>query len=338
MLTLLICGGAGFIGSNFTHYWLKTRTNWNVIVFDKLTYAGNLNNLIDLAENPRFKFVEGDICDEKATEAVVSESDVIVNFAAETHVDRSLLDPGAFILTDVYGTHILLESVVRNRERVQTFLQISSDEVYGTVIGKGAIEESLLAPSSPYSASKAGGDMMTLAYQTTYRFPVLITRSTNNFGPFQHPEKFMPLFITNAINDLPLPVYGDGLQIRDWLYVLDHSTGIADVLEKGKSGEIYNIGANNEKSNIEVAKLILDFLDKPHTLIRHVDDRPGHDRRYAVDCSKIGTLGWKTRFSFENALEKTVRWYLDQKDWWQPIRNSKAFTTYYDQVYGTRLN
>lgn len=313
-MKLLVTGGAGFIGSNFIKYILKKYLTYKIINLDKLTYAGNLNNLTEIKNNKNYKFVKGDICNQKIVEKLIKDIDIIINFAAESHVDRSIIEPSAFLKTNIFGTHTLLESA--KKYSIKRYIQISTDEVYGS-IEKGAFKETdSLNPSSPYSASKASADLLVMSYFTTYKLPVLITRSSNNFGPNQYPEKIIPLFITNILRGKKIPVYGDGLNIRDWIYVIDNCRAIDLVLHKGKIGEIYNIGANNEKTNMELTKIILDKMDKPTGLIEYVKDRLGHDRRYAVNCSKIKKLGFKTKYEFIIALKKTVEWYKNNKSWW----------------------
>lgn len=335
MENLLITGGAGFIGSNFVHHILSKYPDCKVIVYDKLTYAGNLDNLQDVADDPRYSFVRGDICDMELVGEVVQEHKVdgIVNFAAETHVDRSILEAGSFIQTDVYGTHILLEAV--RKFGLRRMVHISSDEVYGSVVEGSSVETDNLLPNSPYSASKAGGDLMCRAYYVTYGVPVVITRGSNNFGPYQYPEKVVPLFITNALDDKPLPLYGDGLNVRDWLYVVDHCEAIDLMLQEGQDGEIYNVGSNSELTNLELTETILELMGKPKSLIQFVEDRPGHDRRYSLDSTKTHKLGWRPNHAFENALEGTVRWYTEHRWWWEKIR-SGAYDSYYERQYGTR--
>jgi dTDP-glucose 4,6-dehydratase len=336
MRNLLVTGGAGFIGANFVQYLLGTYGDVNVVVFDKLTYAGNLDNLQAMAGDPRYTFHQGDICDAAEVERVVRTQavDTIVNFAAETHVDRSLLEPGGFIQTDVYGTYVLLEAA-RNHGLLR-YHQVSTDEVYGEVLEGRSTEEDCLHTRSPYSASKAGGDLMCLAYYTSFGLPVTISRGSNNIGPYQYPEKVVPVFITNAIDDQPLPIYGDGLQLRDYQYVLDHCQGIDVILHRGQPGEIYNLGTSVETRNIDMARLILKLLDKPESLIQPITDRPGHDRRYALDCSKIEALGWESRHSFEQAIEKTVQWYIDNESWWRKIKSGAHYQQYYARQYAGR--
>jgi dTDP-glucose 4,6-dehydratase len=315
-MRILVTGGAGFIGSHFTRTLLR-RYDYEVVVLDKLTYAGNLNNLLDLKENPNFSFVKGDICDRETCERLIKESDLVVNFAAETHVDRSILDAGSFVQTDIFGTYRLLEAC--RRYEVERYVQISTDEVYGSIMEGAFREEDLLRPSSPYSASKAGGDLLVQSYHMTYGLPALIIRSSNNFGPNQYPEKLIPLFIVNALRDILLPLYGDGLNVRDWIYVLDNCEAIDLLLWKGKAGETYNVGGGNERTNLEITRLILQYLGKPEDLISFIKDRPGHDRRYALDSTKIRALGWRPRHSFEAALRETVAWYRENEWWWRPL-------------------
>ncbi len=331
---LLVTGGAGFIGSNFTRRVLERNPTMRVTVLDKLTYAGNLANLADIEGDSRFTFVEGDIADEDVVDRLAADTDAIVNFAAESHVDRSIEEPDAFIRTDVYGTFVLLEAARRHGHR--RYLQISTDEVYGNVPEGSSTEADALKPRSPYSASKSGGDLLVGAYFTTYGLPTLLTRASNNFGPYQYPEKVIPLFITNAIDDEPLPMYGDGQQIRDWLYVDDHCDALETVLSLGEPGETYNVGGGNELANLDLTRMILDLLDKPMTLVRRVEDRPGHDRRYSVDCSKLRALGWTPSHSFDDALRETVDWYRRREDWWRPLKSGE-YREYYTRQYGNRL-
>ena len=318
--TLLITGGAGFIGSNFIRHLLQKYDDYRIINYDKLTYAGNLENLRDAEDDPCYQFIKGDICDAQLVNQVAEEVDIIINFAAESHVDRSILDPGSFIQTDVYGTYVLLEAA--KSKGMERYLQISTDEVYGSVEEGSFKETDPLKPNSPYSASKAGGDLIVRAYHETFGLPTLITRSSNNFGPYQYPEKLISLFVTNSLDDFPLPLYGDGLNVRDWIYVLDNCEAIDVILHKGEIGEIYNIGAGNEKPNIWITKKILEILGKPESLIQPVADRLGHDRRYSLDCSKVRALGWQPRFDLEQALVETVRWYAQNEKWWRPLKRT----------------
>ncbi|HEY66002.1 MAG TPA: dTDP-glucose 4,6-dehydratase [Caldilineae bacterium] len=336
MRNYLITGGAGFIGSNFVRYLLDRYDDIRVVVFDKLTYAGNLDNLLDVQDDPRYHFIRGDICDKEAVARAIQEHDIdtIVNFAAETHVDRSIMDPDAFIQTDVYGTYVLLEAA--RRFGLERYHQISTDEVYGDVPpGRSSVETDPVAPRSPYAASKASADLMVLAYHTTYGLPVTITRGANNIGPYQYPEKVVPLFTTNAIDDLPLPVYGDGRQMRDYQYVLDHCEAIDIVLQRGQIGEIYNVGTGQEMENLKMVEILLDELGKPRSLIQFVEDRPGHDRRYSLNVDKLKALGWKPRHTHEEAIRKTVRWYVENEWWWRKIRSGE-FKEYYQRQYGQR--
>lgn len=336
MQTLLVTGGAGFIGANFVHYMLDKYPDYRIVVYDKLTYAGNLDNLKAVWDNPRFAFVQGDICDRALVERTVREHgvDTIVNFAAETHVDRSIIDPDAFIHTNVYGTYVLLE--VTKDLGLERFHQVSTDEVYGDIPFPHRSKESdPVRPRSPYSAAKASGDLLTLSYYTTYGLPVTITRGSNNVGPYQHLEKVVPLFTTNALEDKPLPVYGDGRQMRDYMWVLDHCEAIDLVLHKGELGEVYNVGTGQEIENLEMVKIILDTLGKPRSLVHFVEDRPGHDRRYAMDIGKIKALGWAPRHSPREAVALAVRWYVENEWWWRRIKEGE-FQAYYERVYGKR--
>ncbi len=336
MRNLMVTGGAGFIGSNYARYALQQHPDYRVVVYDKLTYAGNPDNLKDLTDNPRFSFVQGDICDAAQVRATLHTHaiDTIVNFAAETHVDRSLTDPGSFIMTDVYGTHVLLEAV---RElKLERYHQVSTDEVYGQVLEGSSVETDRIETRSPYSASKAGGDLMVLAYHTSFGLPVTITRGSNSIGPYQYPEKVVPLFATNAIDNLPLPIYGDGLQMRDYQFVLDHCEGIDVVLHRGQLGEIYNLGTGVETQNIVMARKLLAILGKPDSLLQYITDRPGHDRRYALNVDKVKTLGWRPRHSFDQALEETVRWYANHEGWWRPIKSGVRYQSYYQGHYRGR--
>jgi len=331
---LLVTGGAGFIGSNFVRRMLRQHPDLAITVLDKLTYAGNRANLADLEGDPRYRFVHGDIADASIVDALASETDAIVNFAAESHVDRSIEEPDAFIQTDVHGTFVLLEGARRHAHR--RYLQVSTDEVYGNVPTGSSREDDAVRPRSPYSASKAAGDLLAQAYQITYGVPAMTTRASNNFGPYQYPEKIIPLFVTNAIDDAALPLYGDGQQVRDWLYVDDHCDAIALVLERGEPGEVYNVGGGNELTNLELTRMILELLDKPMSLVRRVPDRAGHDRRYSVDSSKLHALGWKPAHSLADAMAETIDWYLRHEDWWRPLK-SGDYLEYYRRQYGERL-
>jgi dTDP-glucose 4,6-dehydratase len=329
----MVTGGAGFIGSNLVRYLLNRYPEYHVRVFDKLTYAGNLENLQDVASDPRYEFVRGDIADTAAVDAAMAGCHYVLNLAAETHVDRSLDEPGSFIQTDVHGTYVLLETA--KKLGVERYVQISTDETYGSIEEGSFKETDLLQPNSPYSAAKAGGDMMVRAYFVSHGVPAMITRGSNNFGPSQYPEKMMPLFITNAIEDKPVPLYGDGMNVRDWIYVLDHCSGIDAVLHSGQPGEIYNVGGGNERPNIVVTERILEMLGKPKSLIQPVRDRPGHDRRYSIDCAKLRALGWEPRYTFDQGLEETVQWYQDNQAWWKKIK-SGDYLEYYRKMYAGR--
>ncbi len=314
---ILVTGGAGFIGSNFIRHILNKYSDYQVINLDKLTYAGRRENLKDIEHNPRYKFVKGDICDAKVVEQAVKDCEILINFAAESHVDRSIVDASEFIRTNVYGTYVLLEAA--KKYKTSLLCQISSDEVYGSR-EKGFFKETdALKPSSPYSASKAAADHLAHSYYVTYNLPIMIVRSTNNFGPNQYLEKVIPLFITNALRSKRLPVYGDGQNIRDWIYVLDNCQAIDFIVHKGKIGEIYNVAGKNQVKNIDLTRSILKIMDKTEELIKFVKDRPGHDRRYAIDCAKIEKLGFKPRHNFKQALKETVEWYRNNRDWWQDI-------------------
>lgn len=335
MKNLFVTGGAGFIGSNFVRYMLEKYPQYNIVVYDKLTYAGNLDNLRDLAHDPRYAFVQGDICDAHAVRDALQKHrvDTIINFAAESHVDRSILDADAFLRTNVMGTFTLLEAA--KQLGLERYHQISTDEVYGWV-DKPAQETDPLIPRSPYAAAKASGDLMVNAYHVTHGVPTTITRGSNTVGPYQYPEKVVPLFVTNALENEPLPLYGDGKQIRDWLFVTDHCEAVDVVLHQGKPGEAYNVGGDNERENVEVVKIILDTLDKSPDLVRRVTDRSGHDRRYALTLEKIRALGWRPRHSFEQALTETIHWYADNAWWWQKIKSGE-YREYYEKQYGERL-
>jgi dTDP-glucose 4,6-dehydratase len=324
VMKLLVTGGAGFIGSNFIKYMFNYYHNYEIINLDALTYAGNLDSLNKIKDDPRYTFLKGDITDHLLIDTIFQKGvEMVINFAAESHVDRSIIDPGVFVRTNVMGTQILLEAA--RKYQIKKFIQISTDEVYGSLGKLGLFsEETPLAPNSPYSASKAGGDMLVRAYYETYDLPVNITRCSNNYGPFQFPEKLIPLMITNALHDKSLPVYGDGLNIRDWLHVEDHCSAIDLVIHQGSSGEIYNIGGNNEKTNIDIVRRILSELGKPESLISFVDDRLGHDRRYGIDATKIqNNLGWKPKYDFETGIKSTIRWYLDNEEWWKKIKTGE---------------
>ena len=331
----LITGGLGFIGSNFIRLALRERPDLTIVNLDAMTYAGNPANVRDVESDGRYRFVHGDICDPAAVaDAIGSGVDAIVNFAAETHVDRSILDPEQFLRTDILGTHVLLEAV-RERE-IPRFLQVSTDEVYGDVAHGESEESDPLRPRSPYSASKAGGDLQVLAYWTTFHTPVLISRGSNTYGPYQYPEKLVPLFITNLIDDETVPVYGDGMQVRDWLYVEDHARGIMHVLEHGELGNVYNIGGGNPRTNLEITRLLMDGCGRSmETHVRHVVDRPGHDRRYAVDTAKARALGWAPRTDFDAGLRATVEWYRENEAWWRPLKSGE-FLDYYKRQYANR--
>jgi dTDP-glucose 4,6-dehydratase len=338
-MKILVTGCCGFIGSNFIRYFLKSYPNDALINVDKLTYAGNLENLSDLSQSPRYYFIRGDITDAPRMEELINKGvDAIINFAAESHVDRSIEDPSAFMKTNVFGTFVLLEAVrkVFSKQHIR-FVHISTDEVYGSLGETGAFtEETPLAPNSPYSASKSAADMLVRAYHRTYGLPTVITRCSNNFGPHQFPEKLIPLMISNAIEDKELPIYGDGMHVRDWIYVEDHCRALDVVLHHGREGEVYNIGGRSERANLVVAQTILDRLGKPHSLIRFVTDRPGHDRRYAIDFSKIEReLGWKPSISFEEGISRTVEWYLTHREWWKKIK-TREYLDYYKRMYGQR--
>jgi len=317
-MRILVTGGAGFIGSNFVRFLLNKYPNYEIVVLDNLTYAGRLENLEDIKN--KITFIHGDICQRSDVEKV-GNCDVVFNFAAETHVDRSITDPFIFVKTDVVGTCTLLDYSLKHD--VSRFIQISTDEVYGSTLRESFNEDDILSPSSPYSACKASAELLVLSYYKTYNLPILITRSSNNFGPYQYPEKLIPVLILKALSDQPLPLYGNGLNIRDWLYVEDNCSGIDSVFTKGKIGDIYNIGADNEMTNLEIARLILHNLGKSEKLIQFVADRPGHDFRYSINTEKILNLGWKPMYSFESALERTVHWYCSNTQWWKPLIPSR---------------
>lgn len=351
MKKILVTGGAGFIGSNFVKHMLDKYEDYEIVNLDLLTYAGNLENLKDVEDNKNYRFIKGDIADRELISKLFEEEkfDYVINFAAESHVDRSIEDPGIFVKTNIMGTQVLLDIAKEywTVDKDETgypvykdgvkYLQVSTDEVYGSLGKTGMFTETTpLAPNSPYSASKTSADLLVRAYNETFKFPMNITRCSNNYGPYQFPEKLIPLMIANCSNDKSLPVYGDGMQIRDWLHVTDHCSAIDTVLHKGKNGEVYNIGGNNEKANIEIVKLIIKTLGKSEDLITYVKDRLGHDRRYAIDNTKITTeLGWEPSYTFEQGMEETIQWYLDNKDWWEKIRSGE-YKDYYEKMYGDR--
>jgi dTDP-glucose 4,6-dehydratase len=334
MKSILVTGGAGFIGSNFVRYMVNKYSDYKIVVLDALTYAGNRENLQDLEDKPNYEFHHGNICDRDVVDKLTAKCEVIINFAAETHVDRSILEAGSFIQTDVVGTFTLLEAA--KKHKINRYIQISTDEVYGSIEDGSFSETSPLQPNSPYSASKASGDLLVRSYHKTYGLPTLITRSSNNYGPYQYPEKLIPLFITNAIDNLPLPLYGDGKNVRDWLYVLDNCEALDVVLHQGKDGEVYNIGGGNEMENIRITNSILELLGKPKSLIKPVEDRLGHDRRYSIKMDKVKQLGWKPQHNFDQALRETVQWYKDNEVWWRHIKDKQeAFKRYYREQYKT---
>ncbi|MEO2209788.1 dTDP-glucose 4,6-dehydratase [Paenibacillus amylolyticus] len=336
-MKLLVTGGAGFIGSNFVLYMLREHPSYEIINVDALTYAGNLENLHTVESNPQYTFIKADIADVQQMEDVFSQGiDVVVNFAAESHVDRSILSPDIFVRTNVMGTQVLLDAA--KKYQVTKFVQVSTDEVYGSLGATGLFtEETPLMPNSPYSASKAGGDLLVRAYHETFGLPVNITRCSNNYGPFQFPEKLIPLIISRALNDEAIPVYGDGLNIRDWLYVEDHCSAIDLVIHNGQSGEVYNIGGSNERTNIYIVESVLEQLGKPASLIQYVQDRLGHDRRYGIDPTKIRTeLGWQPAHNFETGIKETIQWYLKHQDWWTRIQ-SGTYQDYVQLQYGKRM-
>ena len=335
MTSVLVTGGAGFIGSNFVRYMVDKYPEYDIINLDALTYSGNLENLKDIENKENYSFVKGDIRDKSIVDDLVKKCDYVINFAAESHVDRSIFDPEIFIKSNVLGTQVLLNA--SKKFGVEKYIQISTDEVYGTLGESGYFtENSPLQPNSPYSASKAGGDLITRAYFETFDLPMNITRCSNNYGPYQFPEKLIPLMISNALEDKSLPVYGDGKNIRDWLHVYDHCTAIDLVLHEGKLGEVYNIGGNNEKENIYIVKLILEELGKDESLIEFVTDRLGQDRRYAIDSTKIQTdLGWKPKYTFEIGIKETIKWYLDNQEWISKVRSGE-YQDYYEKLYSNR--
>ncbi len=337
MNNILVTGGAGFIGSNFINHILDERDDYNIINLDKLTYAGNLENLVFSESKKNYHFIKGDITNAELVNYLFQKFDIkyVINFAAESHVDRSILGSEVFFRSNVLGTNVLLEE--SRKFGVEKFLQVSTDEVYGSLDHEGLFtEETPLHPNSPYSASKASADMMALSFHHTYGLPVVITRCSNNYGPYQFPEKLIPLMIINTLNNKKLPVYGDGMNVRDWIYVIDHNRAMEAVFENGKDGEVYNIGASTEMPNIEIVKLILKELGKSEDMIEYVKDRPGHDRRYAIDSTKIkGELGWNPKFKFKDAVSQTIKWYLDNKQWWERIISGE-YQNYYQTQYGLR--
>jgi len=337
MNNVLVTGGAGFIGSNFINYILDERDDYNIINLDKLTYAGNLENLVLSESKKNYHFIKGDIINAELVDYLFQKFDIkyVINFAAESHVDRSILGSEVFFRSNVLGTNVLLEA--SRKFEVKKFLQVSTDEVYGSLDSEGLFtEETPLHPNSPYSASKASADMTALSFHHTYGLPVVITRCSNNYGPYQFPEKLIPLMIINTLNNKKLPVYGDGMNVRDWIYVVDHNRAVEAVFKKGKEGEVYNIGASTEMPNIEIVKLILRELGKSEDMIEYVKDRPGHDRRYAIDSTKIESeLGWKPKFNFKDAVSQTIKWYLDNKQWWERIISGE-YQNYYQTQYGLR--
>lgn len=337
MNKILVTGGAGFIGSNYIRHTLKNNEHVKIINLDKLTYSGNLDNLKDIEKDKRYKFIKGDIADKKIITNIFKKysPDIVINFAAETHVDRSINQPDDFIKTDIFGTFTLLEAIRKNK--IKLYIQISTDEVYGHIHKGSASEEYPLKPTNPYSASKAGADRLCYAYYKTYKLPIIIIRASNNFGPYQYPEKLIPLFITNAIENKNLPVYGDGLQIRDWLYVEDHCSAINFLIKKGKHGEVYNVGGGNLLDNLSLTEIILSNLNKPTSLIKYVQDRPGHDRRYSLNTYKIRKLGWRPHTNFKQSIENTIKWYKYNTEWWQKIKNGN-FKKYYKQQYSAKKN
>jgi dTDP-glucose 4,6-dehydratase len=334
MVNVLVTGGAGFIGSNFVRYALATHPDWQVTTLDKLTYAGRRENLHDVMANPRHEFVHDDIANGPVSGPLVERSEVVVHFAAETHVDRSIQSAGAFIRTDVEGTFVLLEAA-RRAPRLRRFIQISTDEVYGSVATGASVETDELKPRNPYAASKAGADRLAYSYWATYDVPVVITRASNNYGPYQFPEKVIPLFVTNAIDSRPVPLYGDGRNVRDWLHVDDHCRAVDLLIDKGANGEVYNVGGGNDIMNVDLTHRILDGLGKPHSLIAPVADRPGHDRRYCLNTGKLQGLGWAPQVPFAQGLQETIEWYRDNAWWWRPIKEQdEAFKRYYAAQYG----
>jgi dTDP-glucose 4,6-dehydratase len=336
MKNILVTGGAGFIGSAFVRYMVGKYPEYNIIVYDKLTYAGNMDNLLPVLDEPNYRFEQGDIADRETVRRVFNahQVDTVVNFAAESHVDRSILAPDAFIHTDVVGVYILLDE--SRQHGVGRFLQVSTDEVYGDIESGFSKEDDSFLPNSPYAASKAGGELMVRSFHVTHGMDTVVTRGSNTFGPYQYPEKIIPFFTTEAIDNRPLPVYGDGMQVRDWLYVDDHARGVEVALLKGVSGEAYNVAGEDQRHNIDVTKRLLKLLDKPDTLVKYVPDREGHDRRYAMNCDKLRALGWERQFTFETAIETTVKWYQENEWWWRKIKTGE-YLEFYKKQYEARL-
>jgi dTDP-glucose 4,6-dehydratase len=336
MVNVLVTGGAGFIGSNFIRYALDVHPEWHVTNLDKLTYAGRMETIKDLSGHPRHVFVHGDVTDSAVAAPLVQAADLVVHFAAETHVDRSILTAGEFIRTDVIGTFVLLEAA-RASNRLKSFVQISTDEVYGSVAEGSSVETDELKPRNPYSASKAGADRLAYSYWATFGVPVIITRASNNYGPYQFPEKMIPLFITNALENIPVPLYGAGLNVRDWIHVTDHCRGIDIAIARGTPGEVYNIGGGNEVRNVDLTHRLLELAGRPASLIKQVQDRQGHDMRYSLDTGKLRALGWSPQVPFQQGLKDTVEWYRTNDWWWRPIKESDpAFRAYYQAQYGPR--
>ena len=336
MVEVLVTGGAGFIGSNFVRYALQTHPDWHLTTLDKLTYAGRRENLHDVMDDPRHTFVLGDICNADIAGPLVERANIVVHFAAETHVDRAIMAAGDFIRTDVEGTFVLLEAA-RRAPALRRFVQISTDEVYGSVPEGASTEHDELKPRNPYSASKAGADRLAYSYFATYDVPVIVTRASNNYGPYQFPEKVLPLFVTNLVDNIPVPLYGDGGNVRDWLHVLDHCRAVDQLIDGARDGEVYNIGGGNEVRNLDLTHRVLDLMEKPASLIKPVPDRPGHDRRYALDTTKLRALGWAPQVPFLQGLAETVAWYQANEWWWRPIKErDPAFRAYYEAQYGRR--
>ena len=336
MVTVLVTGGAGFIGSNFVRYALEAHPDWQITTLDKLTYAGRMETVKDVIDHPRHRFVRGDVADPQVAAPLVKASEIVVHFAAETHVDRSILAAGEFIRTEVIGTFVLLEAA-RDASTLRRFVQISTDEVYGSVKEGSSVETDELRPRNPYSASKAGADRLAYSYWATFGVPVVVTRASNNYGPYQFPEKVIPLFITNALDNIPVPLYGAGQNIRDWLHVMDHCRGVDVVIERGTPGEVYNIGGGNEVRNVDLTHALLSLADRPPSLIKNVQDRQGHDLRYSLDTTKLRNLGWCPEVPFTEGLKDTVRWYRENEWWWRPIKEEDpGFRAYYQKQYGSR--